>query len=124
MFELAKYSHSPRGRNRPSPSPLKGMPRTLPKSQRQYVKNSEAVRTAAKLKGLKAAPFPKFVAPALATLRDRPPSGGNWVHEIKFDGYRLQAHLRDGQTTFYTRRDYDWNAAVQKPAGCLLGAAG
>jgi bifunctional non-homologous end joining protein LigD len=82
--------------------------RALPKSQCQYVKNSEAVRTASKLKGLKAAPFPKFIAPALATLRDRPPSGDNWVHEIKFDGYRLQAHLRDGQTTFYTRRGYDW----------------
>ena len=50
------------------------MPRTIPKSQRQYVKNSPAVRMAATLSGAKAGPFPKFIAPALATLRDRPPS--------------------------------------------------
>jgi bifunctional non-homologous end joining protein LigD len=65
---------------------LNGMPRTIPKSQRQYVKNSPAVRMAATLSGAKAGPFPKFIVPALATLRDRLPSGDAWVHEIKFDG--------------------------------------
>jgi ATP-dependent DNA ligase len=70
--------------------------RVLPRSQRQYVKNRATVRIAATLQGARAGAFPKFVAPSLATLRDRPPSGGNWVHEIKFDGYRLQAHLREG----------------------------
>jgi bifunctional non-homologous end joining protein LigD len=65
---------------------------------------------AAGLEGAKAGPPPKFIEPALATLRGRPPAGDNWVHEIKFDGYRLQAHLREGNTTFYTRRGYDWTS--------------
>jgi bifunctional non-homologous end joining protein LigD len=94
--------------NRPPPPPLKGMPRRAPKSERQYVRNSDALRLAAKLKGAKAGPFPNFVEPALATLRDKPPSSEAWVHEIKFDGYRLQAHLREGKTAFYTRRGFDW----------------
>jgi bifunctional non-homologous end joining protein LigD len=97
---------------------LNGMPRTIPKSQRQYVKNSPAVRMAATLNCAKAGPFPKFIAPALATLRDRPPSGGAWVHEIKFDGYRLQVHLREVQARFYTRRGHDWThrfKALQRP---------
>jgi hypothetical protein len=82
------------------PATLNGMPRTTPKSQRQYVKNSPAVWMAATLSGGKAGPFSKFIAPALATLPDRPPSGDAWVHEIKFDGYRLQIHLHEGQPVF------------------------
>jgi bifunctional non-homologous end joining protein LigD len=73
---------------------------------------------AATLSGAKAGPFPKFIALALATLRDRPPSGDAWVHEIKFDGYRLQVHLLEGQARFYTRRGHDWThrfKALQRP---------
>jgi bifunctional non-homologous end joining protein LigD len=80
----------------------------LPKSQSQYVTNSEALRIAAKLKGAKGASFPKFIEPALAMTRDKPPSGDGWLHEIKFDGYRLQIHLREGQARFYTRKGNDW----------------
>jgi ATP-dependent DNA ligase len=34
-----------------------------------------------------------FIAPQLATLRSKAPVGGKWIHEIKYDGYRLQIHL-------------------------------
>ena len=47
--------------------------------------------------GAKPAPFPGFVAPCHPTLREKAPSGGRWIHEIKFDGYRTQAHLQNGQ---------------------------
>ena len=40
-----------------------------------------------------ATPCPGFVPPALATLEPKPPRGDGWVHEIKFDGYRLQARI-------------------------------
>ena len=43
------------------------------------------------------APLPKFVPPSLATLRATAPSGEGWVHEIKFDGYRIQARLDRGK---------------------------
>lgn len=80
----------------------------VPKSKRQYVRNYAPGLLAAKLKGAKGAPFPKFIEPSLATLADKPPSGERWVHEIKFDGYRLQIHLKQGEAKFYTRRGYDW----------------
>ncbi len=53
-------------------------------------------------------PLPAFVQPSLATLSDKAPDAGNWIHEIKFDGYRLQARLEDGKVTLLTRKGLDW----------------
>lgn len=53
-------------------------------------------------------PLSGFIAPALATLRDVPPSSDDWLHEVKFDGYRLQAHVADGQVRYFTRSGLDW----------------
>jgi bifunctional non-homologous end joining protein LigD len=39
-------------------------------------------------------PFRTSFEPCLATLRDTPPRRGDWLHEIKYDGYRSSAHLR------------------------------
>src|SRR5215207_9598743 len=83
--------------------------RSVPRSQRQYVMNSLALRIARDLPSVAAGPFPGFIAPALATLADTPRSGERWVHEVKFDGYRLQVHARDAGLRAYTRRGYDWS---------------
>jgi bifunctional non-homologous end joining protein LigD len=56
------------------------------------------------IEGSRPGKHPGFVEPALATLRTKPPTGAGYVHEIKFDGYRLQAHLRGGLPVLYTRR--------------------
>ena len=48
------------------------------------------------LKGKAVQPSPDFVPPSLATLRETAPAGPEWVHEIKFDGYRIQARLDRG----------------------------
>ena len=53
-------------------------------------------------------PLPDFVPPSLATLSERAPELGNWVHEIKFDGYRIQARLDDGKVKLLTRKGLDW----------------
>lgn len=53
-------------------------------------------------------PLPRFVEPCLATLQDKPPTGANWLHEVKFDGYRLQARLSAGKVTLLTRTGLDW----------------
>jgi bifunctional non-homologous end joining protein LigD len=58
--------------------------------------------------GAKPGKHPGFIQPALATLKVNPPSGDRYVHEIKFDGYRLQAHLRGGLPTLYTRSGLNW----------------
>ncbi len=56
----------------------------------------------------KAAPSSQFIAPALATLKAAPPSGDNWIHEVKFDGYRIQAHIASGKVKLLTRSGLDW----------------
>ncbi len=56
----------------------------------------------------KKATMPAFVEPALASLRAAPPSGSRWMHEIKFDGYRLQARLSGGELRLLTRGGLDW----------------
>jgi bifunctional non-homologous end joining protein LigD len=84
------------------------MARSVPKSQRQYVKNSPAKLLAGKLAAAQGTPYPGFIKPSLATLRDKIPSRGAWLHEIKFDGYRLQLHIKNGKATALTRRGYDW----------------
>ncbi len=54
------------------------------------------------------AALPAFVEPCLATLADRAPQSDNWIHEIKFDGYRIQARLDGGTVKLLTRRGLDW----------------
>jgi bifunctional non-homologous end joining protein LigD len=62
----------------------------------------------AALKGARKAPLPDFIEPCLATLEAKPPKGRGWVHEIKFDGYRLQARLDKGKVRLLTRSGLDW----------------
>ncbi|KEQ07688.1 DNA ligase D [Pseudorhizobium pelagicum] len=61
-----------------------------------------------KAKGAKQAPFPNFIPPQLATLVRAAPTGKRWLHEIKLDGYRLQARLQDGKVSLLTRTGLDW----------------
>ncbi len=51
---------------------------------------------------------PAFVEPCLAKLVSSEPSGDEWVHEVKFDGYRLQARLENGKVQLMTRSGLDW----------------
>ena len=52
--------------------------------------------------------LPDFVPPCLATLQEKPPAGERWLHEVKFDGYRLQARIEDGAVRLLTRSGLDW----------------
>ncbi len=61
-------------------------------------------------KGARKAKMPDFVEPCLATAATAPPAGENFVHEIKFDGYRLQPALDEGRVVIRTRRGLDWTA--------------
>ena len=60
------------------------------------------------LKGAKAAPLPKSFKPQLASPVDEPPKGKEWLHEIKFDGYRTIAILEGGKARLLTRKGLDW----------------
>lgn len=52
--------------------------------------------------------MPEFVAPQLATLVRTPPRGDEWLHELKFDGYRMVCHLSRGKARFWSRNGKDW----------------
>src|SRR6266404_2896438 len=61
-------------------------------------------------------PYRGLVEPALVMSIDKVPSGDRWVHEIKFDSYRVQVHLRDTAVKVFTRRDNDWTNRFRKIA--------
>ncbi|MCX5493327.1 DNA ligase D [Kaistia dalseonensis] len=61
-----------------------------------------------KIEGAKEGPLPAFVEPMLATLVATAPAGERWIHEIKFDGYRLQARIEAGHVKLLTRSGLDW----------------
>ena len=52
---------------------------------------------------------PVFVPPQLLTLEKRPPSGAGWIHEIKFDGYRMQVHVTAAGVSWFSRNGKDWS---------------
>ncbi|MGH6881592.1 MAG: DNA ligase D, partial [Hypericibacter sp.] len=60
-------------------------------------------------KAAKRAKLPDFVQPQLATRVEGPPTGPDWLHEIKLDGYRIQARLERGKVQLLTRRGLDWS---------------
>jgi bifunctional non-homologous end joining protein LigD len=62
------------------------------------------------------AKFPGFVEPALATSIERVPQGERWIHEIKFDGYRVQLHIANENVRVFTRRGNDWTKRLRKVA--------
>ena len=52
--------------------------------------------------------MPEFVSPQLATLVRTAPPGDEWLHELKFDGYRMVCHLSRGKAHFWSRNGKDW----------------
>jgi bifunctional non-homologous end joining protein LigD len=71
---------------------------------------------------------PRFQPPQLATLVDEVPTGSGWLHEYKYDGYRLLLATAGGAASAFTRKGNDWSdkfrglvkAASDLPAGCLI----
>ncbi|MGV6874167.1 DNA ligase D [Pseudochelatococcus sp. B33] len=68
----------------------------------------------ATVKGAKKSPMPSFVEPMLASLVSAAPTGERWLHEIKFDGYRLQARIEAGRVKLLTRGGLDWTRKFGK----------
>ena len=92
--ELAADRRGPRGSCCPRDEPR-------PSGRHPY-------RAPAKIRGAKKGILPVFVEPALASLADAAPGGPGWLHEIKFDGYRLQARIDGSKVKLLTRKGLDW----------------
>ncbi len=69
--------------------------------------------------------MPDFIPPQLCETLARPPSADGWIHEIKFDGYRIQMRIEDGEVTLKTRKGLDWTGkypAIARSAAALPDA--
>jgi bifunctional non-homologous end joining protein LigD len=60
-------------------------------------------------KGRKAA-LPDYIEPQLATLVDTPPVGNQWLHELKYDGYRILTRINHNDVTLFSRNAKDWSS--------------
>jgi len=72
----------------------------------------------ATLSGAVPGPIPETLKPELATLVDSAPDG-DWLYEIKFDGYRVMARIDNGEVRLITRNGHDWTHKLPKQAEAL-----
>jgi ATP-dependent DNA ligase len=63
--------------------------------------------------------LPKWIKPQLCKLVDAPPHGPEWLHEIKYDGYRMHACLNRGSVQLLTRTGFDWRHKYPPITGAL-----
>jgi bifunctional non-homologous end joining protein LigD len=54
-------------------------------------------------------PLPRFIPPQLSQPVEKPPSGPQWLHEIKLDGFRMAARIDHGGVQLLTRTGLDWS---------------
>src|SRR5581483_1082059 len=96
-------------------APRRGPPRVWRTNKRRSTLTPTLSRRFAPGEGA----LPERFEPELATLVDAPPAGSEWLHEIKFDGYRILARLDAGRVTLYTRRFNDWTSSFPTLAEAL-----
>ncbi|NTE89479.1 DNA ligase D [Agrobacterium rubi] len=88
--------------------------KTLPKKRSARPKAAKSNNTETAM--------PNFIAPQLCESLTRPPAGKGWIHEIKFDGYRVQMRVVGGEVTLKTRKGLDWTSkwpAIAEAASAL-----
>lgn len=88
-------------------------------SKTAATKEKPAAKTAKSKAVKRVTKIPDFIEPQLCASVENPPSGTNWVHEIKFDGYRVQMRIENGDVTLSTRKGLDWTekfSAIAKQA--------
>lgn len=64
-------------------------------------------------------PRSPFITPSAPVLKAEPPTGADWIHELKHDGWRAQLHLRHGETTIYSRNGADITRRFRSIADAL-----
>jgi bifunctional non-homologous end joining protein LigD len=73
----------------------------------------------ANLRGARKGPVPRTLRPQLATLVTEPPEGGGWLHELKFDGYRILGRVQGGRARLISRNGNDWTGNFPSLAAAL-----
>src|SRR4029079_12441663 len=94
------------------------------RAPRRKTATKRKAKKTGKIAGARKAAMPGFIPPSLATLSARAPASGDWIHEIKFDGYRMQARIGGGKVSLKTRTGLDWTKkfpAVADASAALSG---
>src|SRR5436190_7411274 len=88
-------------------------PKKRARTPRRKTSGKRSGKKLGKIVGAREGRLPDFIPPSLATLSTRAPDTGDWIHEIKFDGYRIQARIGAGKVTLKTRTGLDWTEKFQ-----------
>ncbi|WP_322517868.1 DNA ligase D [Rhodopseudomonas palustris] len=113
---LAADARTANGSGKPAASAAKTKQAAAKTTKSARTKPAKAAR-----KAPKAVTMPDFVPPQLCTSVERPPGSDGWGHEIKFDGYRMQLRVEDGEATLRTRKGLDWTAKFRAIADEAAG---
>jgi len=114
-----KLAAKPRAAAKPRPAAKPRQKRARAARRSDAKKQSKPARKS-KAEPKSHAPLPDFIPPSLATLRAEAPDGPGWVHEVKFDGYRIQARLDHGKVRLLTRKGLDWTAKFPNVAQAVV----
>ncbi len=118
LAEIAGHKHAAKKHTSPTrkhTSPKRKRGRTAKKSDAQSVKGQEADAS----RSPTAVPLPKKIDVQLATLVDEAPAGDEWLHEIKFDGYRMICRIENGKAQFLSRNHQDWTGKLTSLATAM-----
>ena len=96
----------------------RGQARTVKTAKSKKTAKSPAVSgDPASVHGARRVAQPDRISPTLATLVDEPPQGEDWIHEIKYDGYRIVARCSGGKVRLLSRNGKDWTDKFAAIAG-------
>jgi bifunctional non-homologous end joining protein LigD len=101
--EWSTRGESKKDKSAPSEAKLRAKP------TKTHAKRSAAMKLDA-VPGARRGALPQRIQPELATLVSQVPEGDDWLHEIKFDGYRALCRIEGGKAVFWTRRGQDWTS--------------
>lgn len=60
--------------------------------------------------------LPRRIEPQLLTAARDAPAGDGWIHEVKYDGFRLLCRVEDGEARLVTRGGEDWTSRLSRVA--------
>lgn len=89
------------------------------KPKRVETRRDDSVPEGSLPRGAKGTAMPEWVSPQLALLTEHPPTGSEWFHEVKLDGYRMLARLYDGAWRLLSRRGNDWTSRLPSVAAAF-----
>ncbi|HEX8392126.1 MAG TPA: DNA ligase D [Longimicrobium sp.] len=109
----------PAAKNSAAKKPAAKKPAAKKPTAKAARKPASKLDSGAAVPGAKKAAFPAEFSPALTTLVEDVPAGADWIHEIKYDGYRLVVYVRGGKARMITRNGNDWTSKFPEMAAAL-----